>query len=64
MSTAHSVIETIVNGNFGNKFQHQNGPNQQQHIYKILVNSINPYPFKGQGPHKFHNWKKTALGVD
>ena len=30
----HSIIETILNRDFGNKFQHQNGPNQLQHIHK------------------------------
>ena len=34
MSTAYSVIEPIVNHNFGNKFQHHNGPNKRQHIHK------------------------------
>ena len=27
MPSHHSMIEPIVNQNFGNKFQHQNGPN-------------------------------------
>ena len=34
ITTAHSIIESIVNRDFGNKFQHQNGPNQCQHIHK------------------------------
>ena len=34
MSTAHSMIEPIVNRNFGNIFDHRNGPNQHQRIHK------------------------------
>ena len=34
MSSSHSMIKPIVNHNFGNKFQHHNGPNQRQHPYK------------------------------
>ena len=34
MSTSHSIIEPIVNQDFGNTFHHQNGPNQNQHIHK------------------------------
>ena len=34
MSIAYSVIETIVNSNFGNTFHHQNGPNQRQRTHK------------------------------
>ena len=30
----HSMIEPILNRNFGNTFQHQNGPNQHQHTHK------------------------------
>ena len=33
-STDHSMIEPIVNWNFGNTFKYQNGPNQSQHIHK------------------------------
>ena len=33
MSTAHSVIRPIVNQNFVNIFQHQNGPTQRQQIH-------------------------------
>ena len=28
------MIEPIVNRNFGNTFQHQNGPYQRQHTHK------------------------------
>ena len=31
------MIETISNYNFGNTFQHQNGPNQHQHIHKNTI---------------------------
>ena len=34
MTSSPSMIEPIVNRNFGNKFQHQNGPNQRQHTHK------------------------------
>ena len=54
ISTANSMIDTIVNINFGNIFHHQNGPNQHQHVYKIKVNSINTYPIKYQVPHQLY----------
>ena len=34
MTSSHSMIEPIVNRNYGNIFQHNNGPNQFQHIQK------------------------------
>ena len=34
MTSSHSMIEPIVNRDFGNQFQHQNGTNQHQHIHK------------------------------
>ena len=34
MNPPHSMIEPIVNRNFGNKFQHQNGPNQHHQTHK------------------------------
>ena len=34
MIPSHSSIEPIVKSNFGNTFQHQNGPNQHQHTHK------------------------------
>ena len=34
MNTYHSMIENIVNRNFGNKFKHQNDPNQRQCTHK------------------------------
>ena len=34
MSTDHSMIDPIVNRNFGNTFHHQNGPNQCQYVHK------------------------------
>ena len=34
MNPSHSMIETIVNSNFGNTFQHQNATNQHQHTNK------------------------------
>ena len=34
MSTAHSIITPIFNWNYDNTFQHQNKPNQRQHIHK------------------------------
>ena len=67
------MIEPIVNQNIGNTFQHQNGPNQRQYIQKILVNStntktlvnsINSYHIKYQGPHQLHTLKKTVFDVD
>ena len=34
MNPSHSIIEPIVSSNFGNKFQHQNVPNQRQRTHK------------------------------
>ena len=31
MNISHSIIEPIINRNFGNTFQHRNVPNQRQH---------------------------------
>ena len=36
MNPYHSMIEPIVNRNFGNKFHHHNGPNKRQHTNNIL----------------------------
>ena len=57
------MIEPIVNLDFGNIFQNQNGLNQHQHTQKTLVNStntetlvksINTDPIKYPGPHQYH----------
>ena len=53
-STAHYMIESIVNPNFGNKFHHQNGPNQRQNIHKTLVKIINPDSIKYKVTNKLH----------
>ena len=42
ISTAHSMIDSIVNRNFGNTFHHQNGPNQGQRVHK---NTSQQYQF-------------------
>ena len=34
ITPSHSIIEPIVNRNFGNIFQHHNGPNQFQNKHK------------------------------
>ena len=34
MTPSNAIIKTIVNINFGNTFQHHNGPNQRQHTHK------------------------------
>ena len=36
MNPSHSMIEPIINRNFGNTSQHQNGPNQHQHTHKNI----------------------------
>ena len=41
MNLYHSMIKPIVNNNLGNKFQHQNGPNQRHAPTKIPVSSTN-----------------------
>ena len=46
ISKAHSIIETIVNINFGNKFHHQNGPNQRQHIHKNTSQQYQYIPYQ------------------
>ena len=53
MSTAHYIIDPIVNRNFVNTFHHLSGPNQRQHFHKIQVSIINPDHIKDQGPHQF-----------
>ena len=40
MNPYHSMIEHIINRNFGNKLHHQNGQNQRQHTNK---NDIHKY---------------------
>ena len=37
ITKSHYMIEPIVNWNFGNKFQHQNGPNQRQNTQKNTI---------------------------
>ena len=37
MTPSQLIIEPIVNLNFGNKFQHQNGPNQSQPTHKNTI---------------------------
>ena len=34
MTPSHSMIEPIVNSNFGDTFRNKNGPNQRQHTDK------------------------------
>ena len=34
MNTYHSMIEPIINRNFGNTFHHHNGKNKRQHTNK------------------------------
>ena len=63
MTSSHLTIEPMLNRNYGNKFQYQNGPNMNQHIHKntsqqhqhkTLVNSINPDLIKYPGLHQYH----------
>ena len=37
MNPSHSMVEPIVNRNFGNTLQHQNGPNQRQQTNKNAI---------------------------
>ena len=37
MTSSHSIIEPIVNRNFGNIFQHHNRPNQRQPIHRNTI---------------------------
>ena len=46
MTPSHLVIEPIVDRNFGNKFQHQNGPNQRQRIQKITSQQYKPISYQ------------------
>ena len=36
ISTAHSMIDPILNRNFGNTFYHPNGSNKFQHTHKNI----------------------------
>ena len=42
MSTAHSIIDPIVNRNFGSTFHHKNLPNQRQCVYKNKTQKYQP----------------------
>ena len=64
MSTAHPMIETIVNRNFGKHFTTRMDQISVNTYMKTLVSSINPDPIKYQVPHQFHTLKKPFLGVD
>ena len=62
MNTFHSIIETIFNRKFGNKLQHQNGPNQRQHTHKNTSqkyqrrNTRQQYQYRNTGQqHQYRN---------
>ena len=44
--TAHYMIEPIFKWNFGNTFQHHNGPNQRQHIHKKTSQQYQPISYQ------------------
>ena len=46
MSTAHSMIEPIVNLHFGNTFHHHNVPNQRQHIHLKTIQKYQSRPYQ------------------
>ena len=46
MTTSHSIIEPMVNQNFGNTFQQLNGPDQRQHIHKNTTQKYQPISFQ------------------
>ena len=46
MSTAHSMIEPIVNRYFGNIFHHHNGPNQRKNIHKNISQHYQPRSYQ------------------
>ena len=60
MNPYHSIIEPIVNNNFGNKLQHHNGPNQRQHTNKNTShqyqhsNTIQQYHHRNTGQQPQH----------
>ena len=60
MNTSHSMIEPIFKRNFGNIFQHQNGPNQCQNTHKNTsqqyqhINTIKKYQNRNTGQQYQH----------
>ena len=46
MSTAHSIVEPIFGRDFGNTFQHQNGPNKCQRIHKNTIQQYQPISYQ------------------
>ena len=60
MNPSHSMIEPIVNRNFGNIFHHQNGPNQHQHTNKNAIQKYNhsitrqQYQYRNAGQQHQH----------
>ena len=41
-----NIIEMFFNRNFGNNYNHHNGPNQNHNIHKYTVQSINQEPYR------------------
>ena len=56
MTTTRSptIIEPIINRNFGNIFHNENVPNQHQLVNKTQVNIINTYPSTDQINSRLH----------
>ena len=62
MSTVHYMIETIVNRDFGNQFQHHNGPNQRQQIHKSTSRQYLPIYYQKPRTSSIPHLKKYCLG--
>ena len=52
MIPPHSIIETIVNSNFGNTFHHKNWPNQRQPTKNNSIQSYQKSNTRQQYHHK------------
>ena len=62
MSTAHSVIEPIINRNFGNIFHHLNVPNQRQHIHKNTSQYYQPISYQRPRTSSIPYLKEDCFG--
>ena len=62
MNTSHSIIEPVVNRNFGKTFQHHNGPNQIQHTHKNT--SQQHHHINTSQQHKHRNTSQQYLHIN
>ena len=62
MITPRSMIEPIVNQNFGNTFQHQNGPNQRKKIHKDTSQKYQPRSYQISSKSSMIYLKEDCIG--